>query len=707
MRGGRGRAAAKAAVALLVALIVVVVAGLGAAGAASPCVPDQANAPVTVSADGDTVFGSPCADRIVVSTPGVKRVFGGDGDDVINANPDVEVVDGGLGDDVLYGDLPESDDPAFVSGSPEALARQSAFVVASLAEKKCEAGKSCYGGDGSQELIGSSGNDKIFGQRGNDALYGNSGNDELFGGVGDEGTAAGGIISGGSGNDLLSGGLGADTLNGNQDSDLIRADGTIDTVEDTGSTGGTDTLSFATAVTPGFHGSVGPSGFPSDNDSEERGVNIHLDGTQCEGEFEACNNDARYGGGYDDVVVSGFENVIGSPFADVIVGSNGANQIDGGGGVDAIYGQGGNDAIYGGPDGDYIDGGAETDAVDGQGGSDNCVGESTFDCSGTAESVSQRNRSKISVGFMVTSLPPTLTWSSVFLTGSTGADRVKAVYALEGGIGYVTFTTEGESAAFDVSGDAASSGCAYEAAKVKCTLPKPLDAITVAGMAGNDGFTLEGFPETSSPVLLGGEGSDELTVANGTEDMLVDGNGSGADSLSAGNYDDALINNEGADVLQGGNGNDLLLSASNCDGDTLQGAASKEGDGEAVNSSSWAKLPEASWNVAADLETTAGKPASGKAGNSWAGARNPACTVGSTSTLLNIDDLEGSSGADQLYGDSKDNNLLARLGKDEIYGRAGVDRIEAKDEIAEVGGGGEGSDSCVLDASDKFSSCNP
>jgi Ca2+-binding RTX toxin-like protein len=662
------------------------------------------NALTRVSSDGDTVYGSACNDRIVVTSPEVEEVIAGEGADVIFANPNVEIVEAGAGDDVIYGDLPEPEVAQALAGSsPRALGRP-VLATVSLVEKKCEAGKSCYGGDGSQELIGSSGNDKIFGQRGNDALYGNSGNDELFGGVGDEGTGAGGLISGGSGNDLLSGGLGADSLNGNQESDLIRADGTIDTMEDTGPSG-TDTLSFATAVTPGFHGAVGPSGFPSDSDGEERGVNVHLDGTQCEGEFEACDNDARYGGGLDNVNVGGFENVIGSPFADVIVGSNGPNQIDGGGGADAIYAKGGNDTVYGGPDGDYIVGEAETDTIDGQGGADNCVAETTTDCSGTAESVSQRNRTSISAGFMVTSLPATLNWSALFLSGSTGADRVKAVYSLEGGTGYVTFTREGESASFDVTGDAASVNCSYEAAKVKCTLPKPLDAITVAGMAGNDVFTLEGFPETTTPVLLGGEGNDTLTAANGTEDMLVDGNGNGSDTLIAGNYDDALINNEGADTLQGGNGNDLLLSASNCDGDILQGAASGEADGEAVNSSSWAKLPEASWNVAADLEVTKGVPANGKAGNSWAGERKPACSAGSVSTLLNIDDLEGSSGADQLYGDTKDNNLLARLGKDEIYGRAGADRIEAKDEIAEVGGGGEGSDSCVLDASDKFNSC--
>jgi Ca2+-binding RTX toxin-like protein len=624
----------------------------------------------------------------------VTEIVAGEGNDVIYANPDVKVVEAGAGDDVIYGDLPEAQTglTAGPLGVSERRAR-SALAIISITEKKCEAGKSCYGGDGSQELIGSSGNDKIFGQRGNDILYGNSGNDELFGGVGDESS-----ISGGAGNDLLSGGLGTDTINGNQESDLVRGDGTIDTIEDTGPSG-TDTLSFATAITPGFHGVVAPSGFPADSNSEERGVNVHLDGTACEGEFEACDNDARYGGGLDNLNASGFENVIGSPFADVIIGSDAANQIDGGGGTDAIYGKGGNDTIYGGTDGDYLNGEEGTDSVNGQAGADNCVGETASDCSGSAESVTQRDRTKISVGFMVTGLPETLNWSELYLTGSTANDRVSVTYSLEVGTGYVTFTTEAESAAFDLSANAASGNCVYEAAKVKCTLPRPLDAITLGGMSGNDKLILAGFPETTTPVLLGGEGNDELIAANGTEDMLVDGNGAGNDILSAGSYDDALINNEGADSLQGGNGNDLLLSASNCEGDTLQGAASGEGDGAAVNSTSWAKLPVGLPGIVADLEK-------GKAGDTWSGSI-PACSSGTAGTLANIDDLEGSSGNDQLYGDSAGNNLLGRLGKDEIYGRAGADRIEAEDGTAEVGGGGEGTDSCVLDPSDKFNSCNP
>jgi Ca2+-binding RTX toxin-like protein len=220
---------------------------------------------VTTSPDGTIVRGSFCSDRIVVTSPKVREIFGGKGNDVIYANPDVEVVVGGEGDDRIYGELPETEtgngliDEATqsrVSPRSPRLVRRGASSTASSEKKECKAETYCFGGIGSQELIGSSGNDVIFGQRGNDILKGNNGNDELFGGVGDES-----LISGGAGNDLLSGGLGTDILNGNEGSDTVRGDGTIDTIEDTGSSG-TDTLSFATAVSPGFTGVVELASFP-------------------------------------------------------------------------------------------------------------------------------------------------------------------------------------------------------------------------------------------------------------------------------------------------------------------------------------------------------------------------------------------------------------------------------------------------------------
>src|SRR5262249_19967763 len=94
-------------------------------------------------------------------------------------------------------------------------------------------------------VYGEGGNDVLYGQRGNDTLEGGPGNDRLYGGVGDD------RLRGGAGDDLLSGGFGADNLDGEEGTDFVRGDATIDRLGDSGASG-TDTLSFATGVSPGF-----------------------------------------------------------------------------------------------------------------------------------------------------------------------------------------------------------------------------------------------------------------------------------------------------------------------------------------------------------------------------------------------------------------------------------------------------------------------
>jgi Ca2+-binding RTX toxin-like protein len=513
------------------------------------------------------------------------------------------------------------------------------------------------------------------------------------------------LISGGAGNDLLAGGLGADQLNGNENSDLVRGDGTIDTIEDTGTTG-SDTLSFATAVTPGFTGELplAITGFPGEGD--ERGVSVRIDSfaacTNEQGSFQACNNSARFGGGNDEISVSGFENVIGSPFADFIVGSNGSNRIDGGGGTDVVLANGGDDIVYGGADSDYIKGETGLDTVYGGGGTNHCATdiETPHECEGAAESVVPRTTSKISVGFLTSE--SATSWTELYLTGSVNQDRVVVALGPGGTNGIVTFTTEAESAPFDT---AANAGCSYETSKVTCTLPRKLDALILAGMAGNDRLALSSSEtkwETTTPILLGGDGNDDITGSGNAEDLLVDGTGNGADTLRGLGYDDALLNNEGADILEGGNGNDLLVSSGTCEGDLLQGAAATAADGAAQNSASFAQVPWGAPGVVADLATEG--EFKGTAGNVY--SSGPACSQGLLDKLRNVDDLEGSNGVDTLFGDKFPNNLLGRSGTDQLWGREGDDNLEAKgDNEVDSGGGGAGTDSCQLDKIDSITSC--
>jgi Ca2+-binding RTX toxin-like protein len=533
------------------------------AGAAAPPSPACGTAPVTV---GDTTYGTPCAD-LILAPAGVEAVRGGGGDDTIVPAP-------------------------LTAASPP-----------------CPSG--CFLGVGSQTFEGGPGDDVVFGQRGNDTLRGGEGNDHLFGGIGDD------LLRGGPGNDRLGGGFGADSIDGESGDDYVRGDGTIDRISDSG--GGSDTLSYATGVTPGFGGTVSGFGdFPAA--SGERGVRLLLG----EGGQNGNNGIAALGGGVDEVAGAGFEIVIGTPFSDHIVGTGAAQTIYGGGGADALEGGGGADALEGGANGDYLDGGA----------------------------AAQRDQSKVSVGFMVASQPG---FAQLYAVGSGSADTLTATY-LPGPPATVALHLSAGS--FDQSASAAA-GCSVTASDAACVLSAPLDSLLLAGMGGADSIAATGFPVTTTVVTLGGEGGDSLSGQPG-EDVLVDGPGDGADQLTALGNDDALLHNGGADQRFGGTGNDLFLSVSICDGDLIRGEAERD-------NASWARLQGEA--VGANL-------ASGAAGEPAAGG-TPTCAGGALDSLQEIEDLEGSEAGDSFYGDAGPNQLLGHKGPDAYAAGAGNDTILA------------------------------
>jgi Ca2+-binding RTX toxin-like protein len=514
---------------------------------------------------GGTIYGTPCAD-VIVAPPGVETVRGGGGDDTI--------------------------------------------VAAPLASASCPSG--CELGVGSQTFEGGPGDDIVYGQRGNDTLLGGAGNDQLFGGIGDD------VMRGGPGNDRLAGGFGADAIDGEAGDDYVHGDGTIDRIDDSG--GGSDTLSYATGITPGFGAGIdtGQAGFPPA--AEGRGLFLALSA----GGQNANNGVAPFGGGVDEVTTAGFETVIGTPFSDFIVGTSGPQTIYGGGGADVIRGEGGGDTLDGGADGDYVDGG----------------------------SVVQRDTTKVSVGLMAPGVAP---WSQLYLTGSNGKDGITATYA-GGSVSFaLTF------GAFDQSASAAS-GCTVTATQATCPLATPLDSIVLAGMGGNDTINASNFPRSTTVVILGGEGGDSLNGGPESEDVLVDGpdnEGAFGDVLSALGGDDALLHNGGADQLFGGDGNDLFLSNSVCDGTLLNGGADRD-------NASWARFDE---GVEANL-------GSGRAGRPGVGDV-PDCGGAGLDSLGEIEDLEGSSSRDRFYGDSGPNQLLGHLGPDDYFAGAGSDTILA------------------------------
>ena len=523
--------------------------------------------------------------------------------DVIVAPPGVEDVKGGGGNDVIV----------------------AAPITASTS---CPDG--CRLGVGSQTFEGGEGNDVVFGERGNDTLLGGPGDDQLFGGIGDD------LLQGGPGNDRLVGGFGADSIDGEEGSDYVRGDSTIDRIYDTGATGN-DTLSYSTGITPGFGGRYEEEfpGFPPPGG--ERGVRLFLDETGQ----NANNGVAPDGGGVDEVEVGAFETIVGSPFSDYVEGTAAGEMIYGGGGADILKGGGGADRLYGGADGDV------------------CQTGTPFECEPKAE---QRDTSKVSVGFMA---PPEATpYAQLYLVGSSGDDNVTASYSPTA----VAFKLA-PGTSFDTSANDAG-GCAVSAAEAVCSLTtpveRPLDSVLLAGMDGNDTIAASNFPSTVSVVAIGGEGSDTITGGAESEDILVDGPGSGADVLSALGEDDALTHNGGADELLGGDGNDLFLSNSVCDGERIVGGPGRD-------NASWARFGE---GVEANLASgEAGRPGSGEA---------PNCGGEPLDSISEVEDLEGSSFGDVFYGDGGPNQLLGHPGPDVFFAGAGEDSVLANSGDADL-----------------------
>jgi Ca2+-binding RTX toxin-like protein len=575
-----------------------------------------------VVADG-TVYGTPCDDRIVAPA-GVAAVEGGGGDDTIVAAPIAAAVD-------------------------------------------CSAG--CFLDIGSQTFEGGPGNDLVFGERGNDHLFGGEGDDHLFGGIGDD------LLRGGPGDDRLAGGFGFDAIDGEADDDYVRGDATIDEIVDRG--GGTDTLSYSTAVTPGFFNGhtfdpTASQGLPPLGGA--RGVYIDLTGT------EGDNGVAPMGGGVDEVEGGDFEVVIGSAFSDYIVGSGDNEIFYGGGGGDVILAASGDDSLRGGADGDHLDGGEGSDAIDGGPGSDRCVSASSAgSCErGASENgVVLRDPGTVGAGLMA----PEDSRAQAYLVGSDEDDVVTVTYAPGAN---VTFHLESGSDAPFGSDPSASAGCNPPAgATLECPLTKPLDSVLIAGLDGDDVLKAGGFPGSVSLVIAGGEGSDSLTGGEQSEDVLADGpddDGPGNDTLSALGGDDALLNNGGQDDAFGDAGNDLFLSNSICDDDLIDGGSERD-------NGSWTKFDSA---VSVWLGSGgAGEPGSGGA---------PECASGSPGSLVAIEDLEGTVFGDVFRGDGGENQLLGWAGADTYSSGAGADRILANSGDSDpTVACGEGKDTALID----------
>lgn len=218
-----------------------------------------------------------------------------------------------------------------------------------------EANNTLFGGPANDSLFGFGGNDRLFGGPGADVLDGGDGrdmaiysqallpvtvslqdgkgttgeatNDTLISIEGITGTAFDDTLIGDHASNWLNGGQGNDHLIGNGGNDWISGGRGADVLE---GGAGVDWLRYMRSDT---------------------GITIDL------------GMNTAQGGHAEGDVISGFENVEGSRFADVLIGSSQDNVLRGGNGNDQLFGGDGNDKLIGGLGADHMDGGDGFDTV--------------------------------------------------------------------------------------------------------------------------------------------------------------------------------------------------------------------------------------------------------------------------------------------------------------------------------------------------------
>ncbi|MGL4488014.1 MAG: calcium-binding protein [Rhizobiaceae bacterium] len=261
------------------------------------------------------------------------------------------------------------------------------------------------GGTGDDIIWGGTGNDVVVGGENDDAIYGNNDDDYLIGGSGVD------YLFGGQGNDVLNGGAGADFIIGGSGTDSVSyEDSGVGVRIDLGSMAAQRLFSALNGEAEGdflegITGLIGSAGndtltgsdlantisgrFGSDTIQGGLGADILDGGANIDtvsyslsnaGVTVALNSLSVQSGGHaNGDVLSNFENVIGSAYADSLLGSSAENVMSGGAGNDLINGDGGNDKLDGGTGVDTLNGGTGDDTISSGDGADTVIGGLNFD----------------------------------------------------------------------------------------------------------------------------------------------------------------------------------------------------------------------------------------------------------------------------------------------------------------------------------------
>jgi len=470
--------------------------------------------------------------------------------------------------------------------------------------------------DVADDVYAGGGDDELRGGRGNDVLRGEDGNDYIDGGEGVD------SLYGGSGNDVLNGiDAWSDYLYGGEGSDLLIVGGTC-TYLNGGD--GYDVVDFNPLLDVwNLSGTVELNLRDADESGWyrfERGW-VWLDEIE-EIDFRLCQNNLE--------VIDGDE-------SHIIIAGEGDDELFGHGGDDGLRGGYGNDYLVGGAGADDLRGGHGTDFLVGGAGADHLDGgtgggadRASYDLSPSAVNVDLLRASQFGGDAEGDELEEIENVDGSMYGDTIRGDNERNV--LYGGFG--NDVLEGRGGADTIDGafgfDTASYESSFDAVSVRLG-----DPVTGAGGSASGGHAA-GDVLISIENLTGSIRNDVLT-GNSAANRL---NGlDGVDELHGGAGDDWISGGFAGDLIDGGSGADTADYGFATQGVFVQlGMNGAEGRANADQSSLFGSMFE-------DI-------------------------------LQSIENVDGSSFDDTIYGNEQANELFGMGGNDYIVGGLGGDFID-------------------------------
>lgn len=478
-------------------------------------------------------------------------------------------------------------------------------------------------------IIGTSGPDTIIGTDGDDVIDARGGDDRIDGGGGND------LICGGYGNDSFLGGHGSDTFNGGDGTDTadyggsprsINADllaGTVHHGAETDTLTGVENLngSRKSDRIAGDHDvNVIRGGMGNDTINGRKADDVLIGGKGTDTIDYSDSNASvsvslrrkRSIGRNDNDELYAFENVVGSPFNDVLSGNDAVNVIRGLGGNDLIIGTGGDD---------FLNGGTGRDEV----------------------------------SFLTLSTAVVIDLGSGVAIGSEGTDKLKRIEDARGGkANDVLLGSKASNRLFGSGGDDRLYG------------REGRDRLDGGG--GNDYF--EGGPGNDR--FYGGGGFDHVSFANSPNPVTVNleeqqATGEGSDYLemisdiTGSPYNDFIRGNSWENYLFGADGNDTIVAvhwhdvlAGGRGNDTLEGT-----------NWTWVSYESAVQGVDVDLST----------GQATGQGKDKLSRILSIIGSPHDDVLEGDGGDNTIIGLGGNDRFVGNRGEDLFMGGGGNDQF--------------------------------